>query len=55
MARRWSAPGFPVIGLSARRGSDYTAELPGGATVRRNPVNTPSGCRGNALERIRTK
>ncbi|WP_188194536.1 phosphatidylinositol-specific phospholipase C1-like protein [Nonomuraea sp. SYSU D8015] len=46
---------FPVIGLSARHGSDYTAELPGGATVRCNPVNPPSGCRDHTLERIRTR
>ncbi|MFC4013552.1 phosphatidylinositol-specific phospholipase C1-like protein [Nonomuraea purpurea] len=43
---------FPVIGLSARNGSDYTAELPGGATVRCNPVNAPSGCREHTLERL---
>jgi hypothetical protein len=42
-----------VIGLSARNGTDYTAELPGGATVRCNPVNAPSGCRDRTLERLR--
>lgn len=46
---------FPVIGLSARHGSDYTAELPGGATVRCNPVNAPTGCRDQTLERITSK
>ncbi|MGP3957075.1 phosphatidylinositol-specific phospholipase C1-like protein [Nonomuraea sp. 3N208] len=46
---------FPVIGLSARHGSDYTAELPGGATVRCNPVNAPTGCRDHNLERITSK
>ncbi|NUW34284.1 phosphatidylinositol-specific phospholipase C1-like protein [Nonomuraea sp. SMC257] len=42
---------FPVIGLSARHGSDYTAELPGGAVARCNPVNAPHACRDRALER----
>ncbi|WP_431929411.1 phosphatidylinositol-specific phospholipase C1-like protein [Nonomuraea jabiensis] len=43
---------FPVIGLSARNGSDYVAELPGGATARCNPMNAPSGCRDQPLERL---
>jgi hypothetical protein len=42
---------FPVTGLAARHGTDYTAELPGGATVRCDPVNAPRGCRDDRLER----
>lgn len=36
---------FPVVGLSARHGSEYVAELPGGAIGRCNPVNAPHHCR----------
>jgi hypothetical protein len=35
---------FPVVGLAARYGSDYVAELPGGRTARCNPVNAPARC-----------
>ena len=42
---------FPVVGLSARHGSDYTAELPGGAVARCNPVNAPTSCHDQSLER----
>lgn len=41
---------FPVTGLAARNGSDYTAELPGGLTVRCNPVNAPRHCHAAHLE-----
>jgi hypothetical protein len=45
---------FPVTGLAARHGTDYTAELPGpGAPpVRCNPVNAPRGCRTASLENV---
>lgn len=36
---------FPVIGLSARNGSEYVGELPGGAIGRCNPINAPRQCR----------
>jgi hypothetical protein len=42
---------FPVTGLAARHGTDYTAELPGTtAAVRCNPVNAPRACRTGTLE-----
>ncbi|WP_431896632.1 phosphatidylinositol-specific phospholipase C1-like protein [Nonomuraea sp. bgisy101] len=41
---------FPVVGLSARNGTDYVAELPGGATARCNPVIAQRGCRDHTLE-----
>ncbi|MFD9939411.1 phosphatidylinositol-specific phospholipase C1-like protein [Nonomuraea sp. NPDC059023] len=41
---------FPVIGLSARNGSEYVGELPGGATARCNPVSAPRGCRDHRLD-----
>ncbi|GGO82786.1 phosphatidylinositol-specific phospholipase C1-like protein [Wenjunlia tyrosinilytica] len=41
---------FPVTGLAARDGSDYTARLPGGLTVRCDPVNAPGDCRAAHLE-----
>ncbi|HZG04383.1 MAG TPA: phosphatidylinositol-specific phospholipase C1-like protein [Streptomyces sp.] len=42
---------FPVPGLAARYGSDYTAALPGGLTVRCNPVSAPPRCPSGRLER----
>ena len=44
---------FPAVGMSARYGSDYVAELPEGGTVRCNPVNARRGCRDRRLERLR--
>ncbi|WP_240634614.1 MULTISPECIES: phosphatidylinositol-specific phospholipase C1-like protein [Streptomyces] len=41
---------FPSAGPSGRYGSDYTAELPGGLTVRCNPVNGPQYCLDAHLE-----
>jgi hypothetical protein len=43
---------FPEIGMSARYGSDFVAQLPEGSTARCNPVNAPRGCRDDRLERI---
>ncbi|WP_327086984.1 phosphatidylinositol-specific phospholipase C1-like protein [Nonomuraea sp. NBC_01738] len=43
---------FPIVGLSARNGSEYVGELPGGAVARCNPVLTPAGCRDGKLERL---
>lgn len=34
---------FPVPGMAARYGSDYTARLPEGVAVRCNPVNVSGG------------
>nr|WP_155073110.1 phosphatidylinositol-specific phospholipase C1-like protein [Streptomyces taklimakanensis] len=42
---------FPVPGMAARYGSDYTARLPEGTAVRCNPVSAPRGCRTGRLER----
>ncbi|MBU7599884.1 phosphatidylinositol-specific phospholipase C1-like protein [Streptomyces sp. P38-E01] len=45
---------FPSPGMAARYGSDYTARLPEGATVRCNPVSVPAErCPGRDLERDR--
>jgi hypothetical protein len=45
---------FPVTGLAARHGTDYTAELPGPGdeAVRCNPVNAPRACRTAWLANI---
>ncbi|WP_308165825.1 phosphatidylinositol-specific phospholipase C1-like protein [Actinomadura sp. NEAU-AAG7] len=42
---------FPVVGLAARHGSDYVAQLPGTDPARCNPVNAPRSCRKTHLER----
>lgn len=42
---------FPVPGMAARHGSDYTARLPEGTAARCNPVGAPPGCRTERLER----
>jgi hypothetical protein len=41
---------FPEVGMSARYGSDYVAQLPERETARCNPVNKPRGCRSDRLE-----
>jgi Phosphoinositide phospholipase C, Ca2+-dependent len=41
---------FPEVGMSARYGSDFVAEMPGGGTVRCNPVNARRGCNDDRLE-----
>ncbi|MFC7589466.1 Ca2+-dependent phosphoinositide-specific phospholipase C [Nonomuraea antimicrobica] len=46
---------FPVVGLAARNGSDYVAELPDGGTARCNPVNAPRKCDSDRLESLRTR
>ena len=35
-------------------GTGYVVEIPGGEPARCNPVNAPSACRADALERLRT-
>lgn len=35
---------FPEVGMSARYGSDFVAELPGGGVARCNPVNARPSC-----------
>jgi hypothetical protein len=45
---------FPEVGMSARYGSDFVAELPGGGVARCNPVNAPRRCRDRRLEPART-
>ncbi|PPK94616.1 calcium-dependent phosphoinositide phospholipase C [Kineococcus xinjiangensis] len=35
---------FPAAGMAARYGSDYVAQLPGGAVARCNPVTAPRRC-----------
>ena len=41
---------FPQVGMSARYGSDFVAELPGGGVARCNPVNARRACRSDRLE-----
>jgi len=41
---------FPEVGMSARYGKDYVAELPGGAVARCNPVSARRNCRDARLE-----
>jgi hypothetical protein len=45
---------FPEVGMSARYGSDFVAELPRGRVARCNPVNAPRRCRDRRLEPART-
>jgi hypothetical protein len=41
---QWVSTDYPVPGIATRFGTDYVAQLPGGATVRCNPVNAPLHC-----------
>ncbi|KAF2140352.1 uncharacterized protein K452DRAFT_253148 [Aplosporella prunicola CBS 121167] len=43
---------WPAVGMAARYDSDYVVELPGGGTVRCNPVNAPKGCVDAELEKL---
>lgn len=47
---QWVSTDYPVEGRAARFGTDYVAQLPGGAPARCNPVNTGLHCRDAALE-----
>ncbi len=40
---------YPVAGAAARWGSDYVAQLPGGALARCNPVRPPKRCTARQL------
>ena len=46
---------FPEVGMSARYGSSYVAELPRGGVARCNPVNAPRACRSARLEPARRR
>ncbi|MFI6596034.1 phosphatidylinositol-specific phospholipase C1-like protein [Nonomuraea sp. NPDC050536] len=41
---------FPAVGLAARNGTDYVAQLPGGAVARCNPITAPHNCHDRGLE-----
>lgn len=41
---------FPTVGMSARYGTDFVAQLPDGGPARCNPVNAPPPCRDDRLE-----
>ena len=41
---------FPTVGQSARYGTDFVVQLPGGLPARCNPVNAPPRCRDDRLE-----
>ncbi|RKN21002.1 hypothetical protein D7147_09355 [Micromonospora musae] len=42
---------FPTVGMAARYDSDFVGELPGGVSVRCNPVSAPRNCHDGKLER----
>jgi hypothetical protein len=52
---QWVSTDYPAPGMSARFGTDYVVQLPGGAPARCNPVNAPATCRTAKLERIRKR
>jgi hypothetical protein len=41
---------YPVAGIAARFGTDYVAQLPGGAVARCNPINSNRRCSDADLE-----
>lgn len=41
---QWVSTDYPVPGIATRFGTQYVAQLPGGATARCNPVNAPPRC-----------
>jgi hypothetical protein len=47
---------YPVPGAASRWGSDYVAQLPGGAPARCNPVRVSRRCTAKVLtERVRSE
>jgi hypothetical protein len=46
---QWVSTDYPAPGMSARFGTTYVVQLPGGVTVRCNPVNAPRWCRNHQL------
>jgi hypothetical protein len=48
---QWVSTDYPVPGIAARFGSDYSVRLPNHLPARCNPVNAPRGCRGARLDR----
>jgi hypothetical protein len=47
---QWVSTDYPVPGMTARWGSDYVAQIPGGTPARCNPINAPVGCTNDAIE-----
>jgi len=47
---QWVSTDYPAPGLSARFGTDYVVQVPGGHVARCNPVNTGPRCRDALLE-----
>jgi Phosphoinositide phospholipase C, Ca2+-dependent len=45
---QWVSTDYPVPGIAARFGTSYVAQLPGGVTVRCNPISAPDRCRAPA-------
>jgi hypothetical protein len=41
---QWVSTDYPVRGIAARFGTSYVAQLPGGATVRCNPITASAHC-----------
>jgi hypothetical protein len=50
---QWVSTDYPEPGMSARFGTSYVVELPGGVVARCNPVNAPRWCRDRQLDRVR--
>lgn len=49
---QWVSTDYPIPGLSARWGTNYVAQIPGGTPARCNPVNAPPGCTSSAIENL---
>jgi hypothetical protein len=47
---QWVSTDYPAPGMSARFGTTYVVQLPGGVPARCNPVNAPPACRSVRLE-----
>jgi hypothetical protein len=52
---QWVSTDYPAPGMSARFGTDYVVQLPGGAAARCNPVNAPRSCPASGVERVRRR
>lgn len=47
---QWVSSDYPVPGMSARWGTDYVAQIPGGNPARCNPISAPAGCEATMIE-----
>ncbi len=49
---QWVSSDYPVPGMTARWGTDYMAQIPGGTPARCNPVSAPAGCENVLIENL---